>query len=67
MRFRPAADAYRALVFDEWWTTWDGTTDRNGTCELRAFYGTYEISAGGETITVDFSKQDGNKTVSVGL
>jgi hypothetical protein len=23
----PAADAYRGLVFKQWWTTWSGVTD----------------------------------------
>jgi endo-1,4-beta-xylanase len=63
----PAADAYRALVFEEWWTTWDGKAGSGGVVELRAFYGTYEITSGGETVTVEFLKNGGDKTVNVGL
>jgi GH35 family endo-1,4-beta-xylanase len=47
----PAAQAYRDLVFKQWWTTWSGHADAHGRCEIRAFYGTYRVTTGGkETI-----------------
>ena len=47
----PAAQAYRDLVFKQWWTQWSGYADAQGRCEIRAFYGTYRVTTGGkETI-----------------
>jgi endo-1,4-beta-xylanase len=40
----PAALAYRELVFNQWWTKWEGKADKNGMCELRGFCGDYEIT-----------------------
>jgi len=62
-----AAEAYRNLLFNEWWTTFEGKADRNGVCEVPAFYGTYLITAGDSEITVNFSKKEGSKTLYLGL
>lgn len=59
----PAAQAYRMLVFGEWWTNWEGTADANGRCELPAFYGTYRVTVGNRSAEVDLHKQDGTATV----
>src|SRR4030042_438570 len=31
----PAAEAYRDMVFKQWWTRWEGKADANGQCRLR--------------------------------
>jgi len=48
---RPAAEAYEDLVFNQWWTKWQGATGPHGSVGLRAFYGRHEITAqaGGKT------------------
>jgi GH35 family endo-1,4-beta-xylanase len=60
----PAADAYRQLVFERWWTRWQGRTDGQGRCELRAFYGRHKIRAGDKERIVDLRKIEGTATVS---
>ncbi len=42
---RPAQEAWEDLVFHRWWTDWNGTTDADGRTTLRAFYGSYDITA----------------------
>jgi hypothetical protein len=63
----PAAEAYRGLVFGEWWTNWEGKANDEGVCEVRAFYGTHEVEAGGEKTEVQLKKADGTARVAVGL
>jgi GH35 family endo-1,4-beta-xylanase len=61
----PAAEAYRDLVFKQWWTTWQGKTDARGRCEVPAFFGRYRVAAGGKDTTVDLKRAERTKTVSV--
>jgi len=42
---RPAAEAYRKLVYDEWWTKAAGRTDVAGKFNTRAFFGRYTVTA----------------------
>jgi endo-1,4-beta-xylanase len=60
----PAAEAYRDLVFKQWWTRWDGKADANGQCQVRAFYGKYNVTCEGQTKQVHLKKQAGPATVS---
>jgi len=62
-----AAEAYRNLVFNEWWTTFEGTADGNGVCRVPAFFGTHLVTAGDAELTVNFSKTEGAKTVYLGI
>jgi len=62
----PAAETYRRLIFDEWWTRWRGKADEQGRCEVRAFYGTHRIKAGGKAAEVELRKRDGAKAVHLG-
>jgi GH35 family endo-1,4-beta-xylanase len=39
----PAALVYRDLVFDEWWTRWEGSADAGGVCEVPAFFGRHMV------------------------
>lgn len=63
----PAANAYRKLVFEEWWTSTEGKAGDDGAFPVSAFYGTYLITAGDAEITIDFMKAEGSKTVYLGL
>jgi len=40
---KPAGQAWRALVFKEWWTDETGQTGRDGVFKTRGFLGDYEI------------------------
>ncbi len=60
----PAAEAYRELVFRDWWTNWRGTADAQGRCEVRAFYGKHRVTAGGKEQIVELRRKDGARTVS---
>ena len=52
----PAAEAYRNLVFKEWWTDWRGAADAQGRCEVRAFFGRHRVSAGGKERVVELTR-----------
>jgi endo-1,4-beta-xylanase len=41
------AIAYQSLVFDEWWTRFNGKSNDEGYCIIRAFYGTHKIKVDG--------------------
>jgi len=58
-----AADAYRDLLFKEWWTSADSKTGENGRCRVRAFYGKYAVTCGGQTKEVSLNKDEGRVTV----
>jgi endo-1,4-beta-xylanase len=60
----PAAEAYRNLVFKEWWTDSKVKVDTNGQCRIRAFYGKYTVTCGDQTKQVLLSKEKGQATVS---
>lgn len=59
----PAAQAYRDLVFKQWWTRWEGKADANGRCRVRAFYGKYVVTCGEEKKQVLLIKEKGQVTV----
>ena len=61
----PAALAFHDLIFKEWWTRWQGQAGPNGRCEISAFYGTYQVTAGDKQVTVELRKKDGTATVSM--
>jgi endo-1,4-beta-xylanase len=60
----PAALAYRDLVYREWWTDWNGTTDSQGHCEVRAFFGRHKITAGSKEQITDVTKAEPRRTVN---
>ncbi len=63
---RPPAVAYRKLVFDQWWTRWEGAADANGACRVPVFYGKYKINIDGKEAEVNFPKAEGReKTVEL--
>ncbi len=59
----PAADAYRDLVFKEWWTHVDSKAGENGRCRVRAFYGKYAVTCGGQTREASLNKGKGRVIV----
>ncbi|HNT35264.1 MAG TPA: endo-1,4-beta-xylanase, partial [bacterium] len=58
---KPAAEAYRNLVFNEWWSDCKATADSGGKCTVRVFYGHYTIETDGKTFSVDFPHQEKRK------
>jgi GH35 family endo-1,4-beta-xylanase len=60
----PAADAYRDLVFRQWWTRWEGKADAQGRCEVRAFFGKHRVTAGGKDQIVELKPADPKRQVS---
>jgi len=60
----PAADAYRDLIFKQWWTRWEGKADANGQCRIRAFYGKHAVTCGGQTKEIFLGKQKGQVILS---
>jgi len=60
----PAAQAYRDLVFKQWWTRWKGAADANGQCRVQAFYGRHRVTVGRQAETVDLKKATGTAMVS---
>jgi endo-1,4-beta-xylanase len=60
----PAVEAYRNLIFKEWWTDSKVKTDANGQCRIPTFYGKYAVTCGDQTKEVMHSKEKGQATVS---
>ena len=55
----PTGEAYRDLIFREWWTKESGKTDKNGNYSISAFYGRYKITVRGITKIIDFDQESG--------
>jgi hypothetical protein len=51
-------------VYKQWWTTWRGQTDTQGRCELRAFYGQHQVTAGDKELVVNLKQSEQPKSVS---
>ncbi len=66
---KPAYDVWTNLVFDEWWTDENGTTDGSGTYATSAFLGEHEITvttdSGSTTTAVSLTAPSGTSTVTV--
>ena len=59
----PAADAYRNLIFNEWWTNVSGKANQNGNYSTSVFYGKHKVTAGNMTRIVNFTKSSGNLVI----
>ena len=55
----PSAEAYKNLVFKEWWTNESGVTDRKGDYSTKAFYGKYKVTVDGVEKVIDLTKEKG--------
>ncbi|MCY3017623.1 MAG: endo-1,4-beta-xylanase [Planctomycetota bacterium] len=62
----PAAEMYRKLVFDEWWTKFEGKADDKGRCEVPAFFGKHSVEADGQKAEVELPKAKGTVRVTLG-
>ena len=58
----PSAEAYKNLVFKEWWTSESGVTNKDGTFSTPAFFGKYKITVNGVSKEVDLTKAKGKMT-----
>jgi endo-1,4-beta-xylanase len=61
---RPQVQAYRDLVYKEWWTQITDKADKKGEYQARAFYGDYIITSNGVSKAVTLSKKDGSIEVT---
>ncbi len=61
----PAAEVHRRLVYEEWWTRFEGKADAAGRCEVPAFFGRHRVEAGGKTVEVTLLKAEGTKPVPI--
>jgi GH35 family endo-1,4-beta-xylanase len=59
----PAAEAYKNLVFKEWWTREEGKVNRKGELSIPAFFVKYKVTFDGNTKTVDLTRAKGNVVV----
>ena len=59
----PAGEAYRNLLFNEWWTQESGTVNSKGSFSTRAFYGKHKVTVDGISKEVDLSKAKGKVVV----
>ncbi len=60
----PAANAYRDLVFNRWWTSTSTKADSDGVCRVRAFYGKHRVESLGQEKVIMLLKDEGRKTVT---
>ena len=51
-------NAYRSLIFDEWWTRFKGKSNDDGYCIIRAFFGIHKIKVNGVEKKIKLSKQE---------
>jgi endo-1,4-beta-xylanase len=61
----PAAQAYRNLVFKEWWTDYEGTADEQGICEVPVFLGRHKVKVPGGELIVELSKSETRQQVNL--
>lgn len=59
----PSLEAYRNLVFKEWWTNESGVAGKKGIYSTDAFYGKYNVTVNGVTKVIDLFKEQGKVTV----
>ena len=61
-----AAIAYRDLVYNKWWTRYQGQTDQEGFCEVQVFFGQHKITVDAtKSIVVWLGKEEKVKTVDM--
>ncbi|MCX6335458.1 MAG: endo-1,4-beta-xylanase [Bacteroidia bacterium] len=58
----PAAEAYKNLIFKEWWTKESGVADRKGLFSVPAFFGKYKVTVNGISKEVDLTRAKGQVT-----
>jgi len=58
----PAAEAYKNLIFNEWWTIESGVAGKKGLFSVPAFFGKYRVTVNGISKEVDLTKTKGHVT-----
>ena len=61
----PAAEAYQDLIYNEWWTRWEGELDAEGRAEVPAFFGRHQITSISKVVVVEWRKVEGAISVNV--
>ena len=61
----PAAEAYRELVMNKWWTRWTGVANSDGWVALRAFYGQHRVTVNGKQTIVNLTRAEGARQLEV--
>jgi GH35 family endo-1,4-beta-xylanase len=61
----PAADAYKDLVLNRWWTRWTGSANAEGLVTVRAFYGKHRVTVNGKETIVELKKSEGSRLVDM--
>ena len=61
----PAAEAYRNLIFKEWWTIEKGKINRKGELSVPAFFGKYKVTVDGKTKEINLTKAAGKVVVEL--
>jgi len=59
----PAAEAYKKLIFSEWWTKVSGKTGKDGVYSTPAFYGKYRVTVNGVSQEADLAKTKGKVVI----
>jgi GH35 family endo-1,4-beta-xylanase len=59
----PAAEAYKNLIFKEWWTIEESKINRKGELSVPAFFGKYKVTVNGITKEIDLTKSAGKVEV----
>ena len=59
----PSAEAYKNLIFNEWWTKEEGKINRKGEFSIPAFFGKYKVTVDGVTKEVELTKAVGKMVV----
>ena len=58
-------EAYRKLVFNEWWTKTTQTAGKDGVVSIPGYYGRYKVTVNGKAQEVVLSKKEGKAMVDV--
>jgi len=66
---KPSGQFYKDLVFNQWWTNVQGTSDNKGNYKTRAFLGDYTVTAslGGKTRVVQTQLGREGRTLTLAL
>lgn len=61
----PAAEAYKDLIYRQWWTRWSGTAGSDGLAVVRAFYGKHRVTVNGKQTVIELKRAEGSKVVDL--
>jgi endo-1,4-beta-xylanase len=61
----PAAQAYKDLIYKEWWTSEKIKTDSTGHATVKAYYGEHRLTSGSKQLTITLKKSEGQKQISL--